>query len=170
MQQRWVHARHCVRRPQRVPTLSDAGCSSDGSTPGIVLPIVCRRQASCSPATACADAKRCSSVGHAGDDGQPQCLPEPTSGDVDPQRCGRHAGDDCQPQCLPEPTGVVPGNTTWGAVVTATDIEYAGGMRRLPIAVSAGIGQRGTGLHCRGRGGSHREQWRRATLYEAPWT
>ena len=103
-----------------------------------------RRQASCSPATACADAKRCSSVGHAGDDGQPQCLPEPT--------------------------GVVPGNTTWGAVVTATDIEYAGGMRRLPIAVSAGIGQRGTGLHCRGRGGSHREQWRRATLYEAPWT
>ena len=91
MQQRWVDAGHRVRRPQRVPTLSDAAalamqdaaamgrrrascspatacadakrCSSDGSTPGIVLPIVCRRQASCSPATACADAKRCSSVG-----------------------------------------------------------------------------------------------------------
>ena len=43
MQQRWVDAGH---RPQRVPTLSDAAALGP-------------RQALCSPATACADAKRC---------------------------------------------------------------------------------------------------------------
>ena len=132
MQQRWVDAGH---RPQRVPTLSDAAALGP-------------RQALCSPATACADAKRCRMQQRWVDAGHRVHRPQRVPTLSDAAAMGRRRAS-CCPSCADARHRV----RRPQRVPTLSDAAALGRRRApcSPATACADARHRGDGQHGRGR-------------------